>query len=62
MNQMNGKRINDIYYVCSELNTEFKSIKDDELKKCMINYIGESTFNVSKNNKVKIIPNEIKIR
>lgn len=60
MNQMNEKRINDIYYVCLELNKEFKSIKDDELRKCMINYISESTFNVSKNRKVKNIPNEIK--
>lgn len=60
MNQMNEKRINDIYYVCLELNKEFKSIKDDELRKCMINYISESAFNVSKNRKVKNIPNEIK--
>ncbi len=60
MNQMNEKRINDIYYVCLELNKEFKSIKDDELRKCMINYISESAFNVSKNRKVKDIPNEIK--
>ena len=32
-----------------------KSIKDDELRKCMINYISESAFNVSKNRKVKNI-------
>lgn len=44
----------------SELNTEFKLIKDDELKKCMINYISEGAFNVTKNNRVKGIPNEIK--
>ena len=37
-----------------------KSIKDDELRKCMINYISESAFNVSKNRKVKNILNEIK--
>lgn len=60
MNQMNKKRINDIYYVFLELNTEFKLIKDDELKKCMINYISEGAFNVTKNNRVKGIPNEIK--